>query len=69
MNQKNSFDVVVIGAGITGISAGLVLNNTPLNWIILEAQNHIGGRLDSIVIDNVQVDTGAYEIAAFGGQA
>lgn len=39
-----STDVVVIGAGISGLSAALLLSEQGLNVLVLEAQDRVGGR-------------------------
>ena len=49
-----------------GVGAGLVLKETPCSWAILEAQNRIGGRIDSVILDGVRVDIGGYEISIPG---
>ena len=37
-------DIIVIGAGLSGLSAGLLLSNSGLRVTILEADDHVGGR-------------------------
>lgn len=44
-NKNNVKTVVVIGAGISGLSAANYLKKKGFNPIVLEAQNNIGGRL------------------------
>ena len=38
------YDVVVIGAGISGLSAARLLTAQGLNVVILEARDRVGGR-------------------------
>ena len=38
-------DVIVIGAGIAGLSAAVQLSKTDLEFVILEARERIGGRI------------------------
>lgn len=38
------FDVVIVGAGAAGVGAGLALQDAQRSFVILEAQNRIGGR-------------------------
>eukprot|EP01084_Bolivina_argentea_P068543 124772_1 len=60
---KSTYDVVIIGAGLAGLSAALYLKDCNINNIlILEARDVVGGRIstDHITIDGQQcyVDTG-----------
>jgi monoamine oxidase len=43
--MPSEIDVVVIGAGIAGLSAALALVRTGLNIVILEARDRVGGRI------------------------
>ncbi len=43
--DHNSIDVIVIGAGIAGLSAAKDLMSHGLNVIVLEARDRIGGRM------------------------
>ena len=53
-------DVLIIGAGITGITAGNHLQNNKItNFLILEAQDYIGGRIKPAQLGNVTVGEGA----------
>ena len=52
-------DVLILGAGISGITAGNLLNNNIKNFLILEAQDCIGGRIKQVKIGNVTVGEGA----------
>lgn len=44
-NQVNSVDVIVIGAGISGIAAAQQLQNQGLSVLVIEARDRIGGRI------------------------
>lgn len=64
----NHLDAIIIGAGISGLGAGITLKNANknLNFIILEGSNCIGGRLKTVnmknlkdVTENVRVEAGA----------
>ena len=50
------YDVVIIGAGYSGLSAGLYLKDSNVNnFIILEARDRVGGR---VCTEYVKLDTG-----------
>jgi len=52
-------DVIVVGAGFTGLSAADALVATGLDVIVLEARDRVGGRVESAAFsDGVRVDTG-----------
>lgn len=56
------FDVAIIGGGISGIAAAHTLSGSQkkLNWVLFEASQRLGGRIQSIAIDGKIIDTGAY---------
>ena len=41
---ENQVDVVIIGAGVAGLAAAKELQSRGISYVILEAQDHIGGR-------------------------
>jgi len=52
-------DVIVVGAGFTGLSAADALVSAGLDGIVLEARDRVGGRVESAAFsDGVRVDTG-----------
>jgi hypothetical protein len=51
--------VLVLGAGIAGLKAGLDLANAGYNVTILEARNRIGGRIDTITTAGGPIELGA----------
>jgi monoamine oxidase len=52
-------DVVVIGAGLAGISAALEIERGGASALLLEARDRVGGRLESVEIgDGKWVDLG-----------
>ena len=50
--------VVVIGAGLSGMSAALQLQNAGRNVVVLEAADRAGGRVQSDLIDGFTCDRG-----------
>ncbi|CAO1424857.1 unnamed protein product [Diamesa serratosioi] len=65
--EVESYDVIVIGAGISGLGAAEVLRKAGVNYMVLEGQNRIGGRINTIemmnlkdnVEDKINIDAGA----------
>ena len=45
----SSFDVVVVGAGIAGLSAARELQNSGASVAVLEARDRIGGRAHTVL--------------------
>ncbi|XP_068121702.1 amine oxidase [flavin-containing] B-like [Hyperolius riggenbachi] len=57
--MKDTYDVIVIGGGISGLSAAKLLKESGLSVLVLEAQNRVGGRTHTIRNKEVQyVDVG-----------
>lgn len=54
-------DVIILGAGFSGLAAGRLLNDNGANVTILEARNRLGGRIFSHEIDkadNIVIELG-----------
>lgn len=51
--------VLIVGAGISGLSAAKTLMNHHQSVLVLEARNRIGGRIDTAYQDGVALDLGA----------
>ena len=45
--MSRSLDVIVIGAGFTGLSAALELQRGGLSFLLIEASNRVGGKVES----------------------
>ncbi len=58
-NTQTGVDVIIIGAGISGISAAVMLKSKGYRVLILEARNRIGGRIWTDNTLNVPLDLGA----------
>jgi monoamine oxidase len=54
-----TFDAIVIGAGISGLEAATVLQQNNMQVMILEARNRIGGRIETTTMSGVYTDLGA----------
>ncbi|MCY4003810.1 MAG: NAD(P)/FAD-dependent oxidoreductase [Rhodospirillales bacterium] len=50
--------VVVVGGGAAGLGAAYTLKKRGLTPILLEAENHVGGRLAADEVDGFLIDTG-----------
>lgn len=55
-------DVIVIGAGLAGLSAALTLQDAGARVVVLEAQDRPGGRLRTETGGGLTVDVGAVEV-------
>ncbi len=56
------YDVIVVGAGISGLLSALTLSKHGNKVLVLEKNNNIGGNCNSYVVDGFHVDTGAHAI-------
>mgnify|MGYP001002078279 FL=1 len=56
------YDVVVVGAGISGLLAALTLSKHGKKVLVLEKRQYIGGNCNSYMVDGYQVDTGVHAI-------
>nr|AJP16789.1 polyamine oxidase 1 [Citrus trifoliata] len=69
MDSTSRSSVIIIGAGISGISAGKILAENGIEDIlILEASDRIGGRVRNEKFGGVSVELGAGWIAGVGGK-
>ncbi len=56
---ENTTDVIVVGAGMAGLTAARTLAEAGLKILVLEAQNRIGGRIWTQHVANEAIDLGA----------
>ncbi|MBE2254785.1 MAG: FAD-dependent oxidoreductase [Ignavibacteria bacterium] len=63
-NLNNKQNVIIVGAGLAGLSAGKFLKEKGVNVTILEARNRIGGRVFSFDIDGLVIELGAEWVGA-----
>lgn len=56
------YDVIVVGAGISGLLSALALSKHGNKVLVLEKDNVVGGNCNSYMVDGFQVDTGAHAI-------
>lgn len=54
----NTFDVVVIGAGISGLACARSLEDRGFSVVVLEASDRVGGRVATDEVDGFLVDRG-----------
>jgi len=56
------YDVIVVGAGISGLLAALTLSKHGKKVLVIEKRRYLGGNCTSYMVDGYQVDTGAHAI-------
>lgn len=60
------FDVIVIGAGISGLMCANILSRTGLKVLVLEKEPKIGGMLQGFTRKGVSFDTGFHYVGGLG---
>lgn len=58
MSLPSQCDVVIVGAGLAGLSAARVIQQHGLSVIILESSDDVGGRVRTDIVDGFQLDRG-----------
>lgn len=56
------YEVIVVGAGISGVLAALTLSKHGKSVLVLEKTQYVGGNCNSYTVDGFQVDTGPHAI-------
>jgi protoporphyrinogen oxidase len=59
-SKQNHFDVLIIGAGISGLSAAFEVHKKGLTFKIIEATSSVGGRMKTERIEGFQLDRGLH---------
>ncbi|MEU4688900.1 NAD(P)/FAD-dependent oxidoreductase [Actinoplanes sp. NPDC023714] len=52
------YDVIVVGAGVTGLTAAVRLHEAGRKVLVLEARDRVGGRLLTDMVDGVRLEVG-----------
>ncbi|RZN36523.1 MAG: NAD(P)/FAD-dependent oxidoreductase [Methanosarcinales archaeon] len=60
--MEAKYDVIVVGAGISGLLAALTLSKHGKRVMVLEKGRGVGGNCNSYMVDGFQVDTGPHAI-------
>ena len=53
-------DVLIVGAGVAGITCALRCQEMGMNFLIIEKNDRVGGRLGSVYEDGYTFDTVSY---------
>jgi monoamine oxidase len=62
LRAAEATDVVVLGAGLAGLNSALLLEEQGFRVILLEASNHMGGRVQSREFGGIRHELGASDI-------
>jgi len=65
--EMKGYDVIVIGAGISGLLSALALSKEGKNVLILEKEGYVGGACRSYEVNGYRVDTGPHAITRLEG--
>lgn len=57
--MNSHYDVIIVGAGISGLYAGYLLQQQHKKILIIEARNRIGGRIHTLDFTGAKIDAGA----------
>ena len=65
MDNNKPFDVIIVGAGLAGLSCGLNLLEQGLSVLVLEAREIPGGRTSSWNDAGMEVESGLHRYLGF----
>ena len=51
-------DVIIIGAGLAGLSCARILQKHRINYLLLDGAEKVGGRIRTDVVEGFQLDRG-----------
>ncbi len=71
LKQENKYDVIVIGAGISGLICGTILAKNGVKVLIVEKNNKVGGYCCSFIRNSFKFDAGVHYLGSLrqkGGQ-
>lgn len=58
-------DVIIVGAGLSGMTAGVYLSEAGYHVRIFEAKPYLGGRTSSFVVDGMPIESGLHRYLGF----
>src|SRR5579862_695429 len=59
MNKLSDAPVIIVGAGIAGLTAAYRLKQLGIETLVLEAESTVGGRMQSVQVEDALIDSGA----------
>ena len=63
MTETSTVDIIIVGAGVTGLTAALRLTEAGQNVLVLEARDRVGGRLRTETLDGAHFEIGGQWIS------
>lgn len=63
--MNTSYDCIVIGGGMAGLTCAAHLTDSGLHVKVLEKNDRLGGRIRSFYDEDVTIETGASFLAGF----
>ena len=61
---KTKYDIIIIGAGISGLLTALALCKEKKSVLVIEKSDHLGGNCRTYEIDGYHIDTGPHAITS-----
>ena len=66
VQPKSDYDVVIIGSGIAGLSAGALLSHAGYKTLVVDKLDYVGGRWSNEEYEGFKLDRGAHMIEVGG---